>query len=97
MCCLQSPFYQPDLNYYVLGKRIREAKYTPVPDCFSEPLRKLIAQMLAVNPADRPTAAQVFDYCSQAYAHFAGSHAAAAPAASSSAAAAAFPAASNDD
>ncbi len=38
MCMLQSPFYQPNLNYYVLGKRIREAEFLPVAATFSEPV-----------------------------------------------------------
>jgi NIMA (never in mitosis gene a)-related kinase len=69
LCELQSPFYAPQSNLYLLGKKIRSAEYQPLTN-YSDALCRLVSQMIVVASADRPSAAQVLEYCQQALAHF---------------------------
>jgi serine/threonine protein kinase len=71
ICEMRSPFFLPNANLYLLGKKIRSADYEPMSvGLYSDALRKLVAQMLVIPTADRPTAAQVLEYCQQAFQHF---------------------------
>jgi serine/threonine protein kinase len=71
ICEMRSPFFLPNANLYLLGKKIRTADYEPMSvGLYSDALRKLVAQMLVIPTADRPTAAQVLEYCQQAFQHF---------------------------
>ena len=56
---LSSPFYQQSLNFYVLGNRIQECQYAPLPTAYTIALRQLVASILTPTPEHRPTAAQV--------------------------------------
>lgn len=56
---LRSPFYSNGLNFYMLGKRIMARQFEPLVDASVE-LVQLVDRMLQVDPADRPTAAEVF-------------------------------------
>lgn len=42
-----------------LASKIMRGRYAPIPSRFSRPLRQLVDKMLAVNPAERPSFAQI--------------------------------------
>ena len=58
LATLRSPFYSDGLNFYMLGKRIMARQFEPIADV-STALTALVDRMLQVDPADRPTAAEV--------------------------------------
>jgi len=58
---LRSPFYSDGDNLYILYKRIMSRKFQPIGDSYSAQLSELVDSMLRIDPADRPTAAHVFD------------------------------------
>ena len=58
LATLRSPFYSAGLNFYMLGKRIMKRQFEPLNESSPE-LADLVGRMLQLNPADRPTAAEV--------------------------------------
>lgn len=66
LATLRTPFYSDKVNFYVLGKRITSCQYEPVGGGYSPQLAGLVGKMLQSNPADRPTAADVFAQASEA-------------------------------
>ena len=58
---LATPRATPQVNFYVLGKRITSCKYEPVGDAYSPELGELVSNTLQREPAERPTAAEVFE------------------------------------
>ena len=58
LATLRSPFYSAGLNFYMLGKRIMSRQFEPLGDV-SPQLIELVDRMLALDPSDRPTAAEV--------------------------------------
>lgn len=53
MCTLKPPFQADDMQ--ALYKNVLRGKYPPIPTHFSIDMRKLIAAMLDLDPAKRPT------------------------------------------
>ena len=70
MAKLRTPFYSEKVNFYVLGKRITSCQYDPVGDGYSPQLAGLVGKMLQSNPADRPSATEVFEIASEARLEF---------------------------
>jgi len=70
MAQLRTPFYSEKVNFYVLGKRITSCQYDPVGDGYSPQLAGLVGKMLQSNPADRPSATEVFQIASEARLEF---------------------------
>lgn len=66
LATLRSPFYSDGVNFYVLGKRIMSRQFEPISGAYSAQLIQLVDHMLQINPADRPTAAAVYDIASAA-------------------------------
>jgi NIMA (never in mitosis gene a)-related kinase len=60
LAALQSPFACSRLNYYALGKQICSGEYPALPDAASRNVQKLCAEMIKVNPENRPSAHAVF-------------------------------------
>ena len=57
MCCLKLPFKAQ--NQFILQKKIQECKYSPIPSKYSSDLRRLIEEMLVVDPSQRPSISQI--------------------------------------
>ena len=55
LAALRNPFFRDGLNYYTLGKLITSCEYDPLPGCFSDELKQLIAAMLQQDPGKRPS------------------------------------------
>jgi serine/threonine protein kinase len=70
MAKLRTPFYSEKVNFYVLGKRITSCQYDPVGDGYSPQLAGLVGKMLQSNPADRPSATEVFQIAGEARLEF---------------------------
>ena len=70
MAKLRTPFYSEKVNFYVLGKRITSCQYDPVGDGYSPQLAGLVGKMLQSNPADRPSATEVFEFAREARLEF---------------------------
>tara|TARA_B110001452_G_scaffold45932_1_gene35102 strand:- start:258 stop:1349 length:1092 start_codon:yes stop_codon:yes gene_type:complete len=49
------------VNFYVLGKKITSCQYEPVGDGYSAEVGELVSIMLQREPAERPTAVEVFE------------------------------------
>merc|ERR1712054_233351 len=62
LASLRSPFYSDGLNFYMLGKRIMKGEFEALSDVSAE-LNALVNRMLQINPADRPSAAEVVHHC----------------------------------
>jgi len=58
LATLRSPFYSDGVNFYILGKRIMSGQFQPLGDV-SSGLVQLVNSMLQVDPASRPSAAEV--------------------------------------
>jgi len=58
LATLRSPFYSDGVNFYILGKRIMSGQFQPLGDV-SPGLVQLVNSMLQVDPASRPSAAEV--------------------------------------
>ena len=67
LATLRSPFYSDGLNFYQLGKRIMARQFEPLGD-FSRQMVDVVDSMLQINPADRPTAAEVLAHARAAIA-----------------------------
>jgi len=59
LATLRSPFYSDGLNFYMLGKRIMARQFQPMGDA-SNALVDLVDSMLQLDPADRPSAANLY-------------------------------------
>jgi serine/threonine protein kinase len=65
LATLRSPFYSAGLNFYMLGKRIMKRQFEPLGDVSPE-MVDLVDRMLQLDPADRPTAAEVYEIAASA-------------------------------
>ncbi len=59
MCLLKSPFDASSLP--ALALKITKGEYTPVPKYYSKALKQLVADMIQVDPAKRPTINEVLN------------------------------------
>lgn len=57
MCALKPPFDANSLG--ALALRILKGDYVPLPNIYSKELRKLIGEMLTIDPAKRPSIHQI--------------------------------------
>jgi serine/threonine protein kinase len=65
LATLRSPFYSAGLNFYMLGKRIMKRQFEPL-GAVSPEMVSLVDRMLQLDPADRPTAAEVYEIAAAA-------------------------------
>ena len=45
----------------MLENKIKEAKFVPLPDRFSDEMKQLVNECLSVDPEDRPDATQILN------------------------------------
>jgi serine/threonine protein kinase len=63
LAMLKSPFKSEGLNLYSLFQKISQGEYSPLPDRYSDELRRLTYAMISTNPEDRP---DIADICREA-------------------------------
>lgn len=63
LAMLKSPFKSEGLNLYLLFQKISQGDYQPLPENYSEELRKLAYSMISTKPEDRP---EITTVCIQA-------------------------------
>ena len=57
MCCLRLPFRGS--NQFILQKKIKEGRYSPIPSRYSRDLKNLVDEMLTTEPRLRPSIYQI--------------------------------------
>lgn len=57
MCALKPPFEA--ISLAALALKIMKGEYNPLPACFSKEIKKLIGEMLMVDPARRPSVSTI--------------------------------------
>lgn len=70
LACLISPFKEEKINLYDLFQKINTGIYKPLPDYYSEELRKLVTDMIIVDPSKRPQIDHVCDVANKMFAYF---------------------------
>ncbi|XP_029725485.2 serine/threonine-protein kinase Nek8 [Aedes albopictus] len=60
MACFKKAFTASNLSELV--SKIMTAKYVPLPEGYSDTLKHVLNLMLQINPADRPSAAEILQY-----------------------------------
>lgn len=63
LAMLRSPFKSEGLNLYGLFQKINKGEYEEVPPLYSDHLRRLVARMISLTAADRPTMEEVWAWC----------------------------------
>lgn len=57
ICCLKLPFKA--MNQFQLQKKILDCKYSPIPARYSKDLKRLVEDLLVVDPSKRPSIYQI--------------------------------------